>query len=440
MAVEAEHGKERVSRKAPAAERAPHDSHLAGGGGLSPAGDVKSFRRHVRRYVQAQEHDFVAVIPQEIGELCHQELTELGVRNLRISEAGVEFSGRLTVCMQVNLWSRTVSRVLCRLPHFRVGVVGELFHRTAAVPWEYWLDPRVPVLVQAHSLQSRVEHEGMISETVLRAVQHRFHDRGFAVPAVWVPPREADEGADRGLAQRILVRLENNRCVISLDTTGRHLHQRGYRRKHGGAPMRETLAAAILLQANWRGDRPLVDGLCGAGTLAIEGAMLARQIPPGIEREFLFEQWPGHQPKTWDYLRRKAREGVLPHSPVPIVAVDRDRATVQLARENADRAGVGNDIRWEVADFLTVRPQVLGLAPGLVVLDPPYGVRTQQDTDLAGLYRRLGAHLREAFRGWQVAVAAPSPELARGLGFPRKRLWRLPHGGISLSICLATMG
>ncbi len=429
----------RVSKQGPNSRASTRDSRLADDKELSPAGNDKAFRRHVRRQVQAQEHDFVAVIPQEMASLCRQELIELGVQDPRISEAGVAFSGRLTVCMQVNLWSRTASRVLCRLPHFRVGVVGELFHKTAAVPWEYWLNPSVPLLVQAHVLRSRVDHEGVITETVLRAVQNRFHDRGVVIPTPWTLPREGGEDTDKQWIQRLLVRLENNRCVISLDTTGRHLHQRGYRRQHGGAPMRETLAAAILHQTGWRGDRPLVDGLCGAGTMAIEAALLARHIAPGMGREFLFEQWPGHQPRTWDYLRRKAREEILPSSPVPIVAIDRDRRTVQLARENAGRAGVTDDIRWEITDFLTFRPEVLDLAPGLVVLDPPYGVRMQKDTDLDGLYRRLGAHLREAFRGWQVAVAAPAPELARGLGFRRKRLWRLPHGGISLSVCLTTI-
>ena len=429
----------RVSRKGSAPPAATRQTPPPDDKGPSSADKERAFLRHVRRLVQAQEHDFLAVIPQEMADLCQQELMELGIPDTRVSEAGVEFSGRLTVCMQVNLWSRTASRVLCRLPHFRVGVVGELFHRTAAIPWEYWLNARVPLLVQAHALRSRVDHEGLIGETVQRAVQQRFHDRGFSAPAAWTSPRQDHEDIDNRWVQRLLVRLENNRCVISLDTTGRHLHQRGYRVQHGGTPMRETLAAAILGRAGWRGDRPLVDGLCGAGTLAIEAALLARRIPPGIGREFLFEQWPGHQPKTWDYLRRTARDAMFSRSPVAIVAIDRDRRAVRIARENAARAGVSDDIRWDTVDFLDFRPEALDLRPGLVVLDPPYGVRTQQDTDLAGFYRLLGAHLREAFRGWQVAVAAPTPELARSLGFRRKRWWHLPHGGIPLNVCFATL-
>jgi putative N6-adenine-specific DNA methylase len=414
-------------------------SRRATAGPVAPARDSKAFWRHVRQQVQARDHGFVAVLPRELADLCRQELVGLGIEEPRISEAGVEFSGRLTACLQVNLWSRTASRVLCRLPHFRVGVVGELFHKTAAVQWEVWLNPSLPLLVQAHSLHSRLDHEGLIAETVLKAIQYRFREYSYPVPTLWTSPQGGGQ-ADEGLsAQRVLVRLENNRCEISLDTSGRHLHQRGYRRQHGGAPMRETLAAAILLQVGWRGDRPLVDGLCGAGTVAIEAALLARGIAPGIEREFLFEKWPGHEAKTWDYLRRKAREAALPSVSAAIVAVDQERRVVKIARDNAARAGVADDIRWELADFLALQPGVLGLAPGLVVLDPPYGVRTEKGTDLPDLYRRLGRHLRESFPGWQVAVVSPSPELARGLGFRRQRLWHIPHGGLAICVCLATV-
>jgi 23S rRNA G2445 N2-methylase RlmL len=180
--------------------------------------------------------------------------------------------------------------------------------------------------------------------------------------------------------------------------------------------------------------------MCGAGTAAIEAALLARHIPPGSGREYLFEHWPGHEAKTWEYLRRKAQEGILPRAPGPIVALDQDRRALHVARDNASRAGVQADIRWEQGDFLAFHHGALQLAPGLVILDPPYGVRMQGADDLPAFYRQLGAHLREAFKGWQAAVAAPTPELARALGFRRQRLWRLPHGGIPLSICLVTIG
>jgi putative N6-adenine-specific DNA methylase len=385
-------------------------------------------------------HRFAAIVPLELQALCRDELAELGIGDLELSEGGVEFKGRLAACMQANLWLRTASRVLCRLPDFRVGVVGELFHKVSAIRWEYWLSAAVPLLIQSHAARSRVDHEGLIGDTTLRAIQQRFRECGYPVPGAWESPRGSDQANESNRVQRLFVRLEANRCEISLDTSGHHLHQRGYRRRHTGAPLRETLAAAILLQTGWQGDRPLVDGMCGAGTAAIEGALLARRIPPGAGREFLFEHWPGHEAKTWDYLRRKAQEAALPRAPIPIVALDQDRHALRIARDNASRTGVQDDIRWEQGDFLAFYPGALQLAPGLVILDPPYGVRMQGTEDLPAFYRLLGAHLRNAFKGWQAAVAAPTPELARALGFKRQRLWRLPHGGIPLSVCLATIG
>jgi putative N6-adenine-specific DNA methylase len=405
-----------------------------------PSEDNKAFWRQVRRHLQAQDHVFAAVVPRELQVLCRQELEALGIGGLRLSEAGVEFRGRLSACMQANLWLRTASRVLCRLPDFRVGVVGELFHKVAAIPWEYWLNALLPVAIQSHAARSRVDHEGTIAETVVRAIQHRFREGGFPVPELGAGSRGGTHAGEAMWVQRILVRVVSNRCEISLDTTGCHLHQRGYRRQHTGAPLRETLAAAILFHSGWRAGRPLLDGLCGAGTVAIEAALLARRIPPGGEREFLFEKWPGHQTKTWQYLRRKAREAALPRASTPIVGLDRDERALGIARENALRAGVGEDIRWDAGDFLTFHPAALDLERGLVVLDPPYGIRTQGTADLPGFYRRLGAHLRAAFTGWQVAVVTPSLDLARELGFRRSRRWWLPHGGTPVCVCMTTIG
>ncbi len=404
-----------------------------------PGKDNKAFWRHVRRQVQGQVHRFAAIVPSELASLCRQELTELGIGDTQLSDAGVEFSGRLVACMQANLWLRTASRVLCRLPDFRVGVVGELFHKVLANPWEYWLNPAVPLMIQSHAERSRVDHEGLITETVLSAIQERFRSRRLVVPELWRAPRETGSSDRNQQIQRVLVRLANNRCQISLDTSGAHLHRRGYRRLHGGAPMRETLASAILLRTDWRGARPLVDGMCGAGTVAIEGALLGRHIPPGLGRAFLFESWPAHERKTWAYIRRRAQEAALPCVSAPIVALDRDQSALRIAKENAQRAGVHDDIQWLSGDFTDFCPTALDLPPGLVVLDPPYGVRMRGVEDLSDLYRHLGAHLRESFKGWHVAVATPSSDLAKRLGFRNPRRWWINHGGIPVCICLATV-
>jgi len=396
----------------------------------------KAFLRHVRQYVHAPSHRFAAIVPPEFSTLCRDELTVLGFSQTGISEAGVEFTEKLAGCYAANLWLRTASRILCRLPSFRAGATEELFHKVSAMRWELWLNPEIPLRVSSYVEHSRIEHEGVVADTFLDGVRKRFIEQGLPAPTAWRPPaggQESDVSISSWL-QRVIVRLDQNRCEISLDTTGPHLHERGYRLHHTGAPLRETLAAAILRKAGWKGDAPLIDGMCGSGTFGIEAALIARRLPPGLGRHFLFEKWPSFQSKTWEYMVRKAAEGAFNASPVPIVCVDRDLEAVSVARENSERAGVHGDVRLECTSFFDIRPRAFGLTGGLLVLNPPYGIRIKEDVDQ--LYQRLGNHISTHFNGWQAAVLAPSRSLATYLKIRSPRLWRVDHGGTPVVVVM----
>jgi putative N6-adenine-specific DNA methylase len=424
----------------------------------------KGFRRQVKRFVQAPGQRFAVIVPPGLSEVCRRELAELSLAGDEVQEGVLEVAGKWTTCYQLNLWLRTASRILCRLPTFRAGVIGELSHKVLSFPWELWLNPKIPLVLQCRAQQSRIHHEGLIGTAILGAIQRRFADQGLPVPTRHAPAGKRTEqrfaevqqgslprphtrsetrftGHDESVRwkQRFLVHLHRNHCEISLDTSGPHLHQRGYRLQHAGAPLRETLAAGILLQTNWNGDRPLLDGMCGAGTVAIEAALLARHLPPGLNREFLFSQWPSFQEKTWAHFRRKAQENVLPHAPAPILGLDQDRGALGIAMHNAARAGVAESIRWHCMDFFAFNPDALGLARGVLVLDPPYGMRLAGSGNVRAFYQRLGSHLHRFYRGWQVAVAAPNAELATLLKISSAHLWRIPHGGIPLVVSLAQL-
>jgi putative N6-adenine-specific DNA methylase len=423
----------------------------------------KGFRRRIRRFVQAPVHRFAVIVAPGLVEVCREELAELGFAADQVHEGVLEVAGKLADCYRLNLQLRTASRILCRLPTFRAGVIGELSHKVLAYPWELWLNPEIPLVVQCRAEHSRIHHEGLLGATILAAIQRRFADQELQAPTLHAP---AGRGGVQGLPelqahlpraqhrndsgstahdrtgrwkQRLLARIERNHCEISLDTSGPHLHQRGYRLRHAGAPLRETLAAAMLLQADWQGDRPLVDGMCGAGTAAIEAAMLARNLPPGLNREFLFSQWPSFQEKTWTYFCRGAREIALPHAPAPILGLDRDAGALEIAMQNAVRSGVAESIQWQCMDFFAFNPGTSGVAGGLVLLDPPYGMRLTASGDVGAFYQRLGTHLRRFYPGWQVAVAAPSAELAALLRLSSARWWSIPHGGIPLVVSLAQL-
>jgi putative N6-adenine-specific DNA methylase len=388
--------------------------------------------RHIRRYILAPEHRMAAIVPFEFSDLCKQELYALGIKECSITEPGVEFSTKLISCFRCNLWLRTASRILCRVAHFRAGAVEELYQKVSVLRWELWLNTDILVRIEPYIGNSRIQHPGLVAKTVLEGLEKRAEDLQISPPIEW---KSGQKELHRELlmVQRIIVHIRNNHCEISLDTSGTHLHQRGYRLLHTGAPLRETLAAAILLKSEWDGSCPLVDGMCGAGTVPIEASLLARRLPPGLRRSFLFEKWPAFQQKTWSYLRRKALEEAFPQAPVPIIAIDRDPEAVAVARQNARLAGVEADISWQDSDFFSFRPQSLNLQPGLLFLNPPYGKRLPEDKDL---FKRLGVHLRRFYGDWRVAIMAPDRAHALHLQLRRARYWQVKHGGMSVVVAL----
>ncbi len=386
------------------------------------------------------QYRFAIVVPPELAQICLNETRLLDIQEPAVSEAGVEFSGRLKDAYVCNLWLRTASRVLCRLVPFRAGVAEELFYKVSQIPWELWLNPELGLDIDAHVEHSRISHEGRVAEIISGSVEKSLHKRGPAHSAEGAAHRAAGEAGSRpgmddtGFKQKILVRLVENQCRISLDTSGAHLHERGYRLRHTGAPLRETLAAAILLKSDWSSDEPLIDGMCGSGTFPIEAALISRRIAPGLGREFLFERWPSFQMETWKYMLRKAGEAKLLKAPDTIIGIDIDPKAIGVSAENAGRAGVSADIEWERMDFFEFNPRKRGLKKGLLVLNPPYGVRLEAGG--IGLYERIGAHLRLNFKGWKYAVLAGSRPEAASLGMGRVRLWNIRHGGMPITVVL----
>jgi len=397
----------------------------------------KAYHRHVRRFVWAPDHRLAAIVPPELSSLCREELSGLGITETEITQAGVEFFAGLSDCYRCNLWLRTAGRILCRFPAFRAGAVEELFNKVSGLRWELWLNSSIALHLETFVKHSRIEHEGMVEETVLSGIERRFRAQNLHAPVRWkaVEEEHLPELDSIRRKQRVLIHLRENRCEISLDTTGTHLHQRGYRLHHMGAPLRETLAAALLLKAGWRGDSPLVDGMCGSGTIPIEAALMVRRMPPGGRRQFLFQQWPSFREEQWAYLLRKAMEQALPEAASRIVALDLSEQAIATAKQNALRAGVEKDIEWACTDFFSFDPREHQLGPGFLILNPPYGKR------IGGggkpFYEQLGAHLRRAFKGWHTAVLAPDRASAMALRLPAMRFWNITHGGIPIIAAMA---
>jgi putative N6-adenine-specific DNA methylase len=356
------------------------------------------------------EHLFAITAPG-LEPVCAAELDRLGVTGSRAFPGGVAFEGTLGDIYRSNLWLRSASRVVVRLGEVKARDFPELFHRTVRLPWGKFIRPGTALEVRATSRRSRLVHSGRIAETVVTAADRALGRR--AAPA-------------GGPSQLVLARFEDDVCQLSIDSSGELLHRRGYRRQTTRAPLRETLAAGILLLLGWDGSQTLVDPLCGSGTLVIEGALLARRLPPGGDRRFAFMDWPGFRPGLWQVLHAEAGRVALPAGPV-ILGADRDAAAIAAARGNAERAGVRNDLelRRQPLSDLTAPP-----GPGLLVCNPPYGARLAAGEDLCPLFRQLGEVWRRNFAGWRLAFLAPDEGLARSAGLPLTRVAALTNGGI----------
>jgi putative N6-adenine-specific DNA methylase len=247
----------------------------------------------------------------------------------------------------------------------------------------------------------------------------------MGTPSPLVKPAD-EESADP--PQLVLVRLREDECTVSIDSSGELLHRRGYRLATAKAPLRETLAAAMLLASGWDRTSPLVDPFCGSGTIPIEAAMLALGIPPGAHRNFAFMKWPGFNEKAWGEISNQP--SAVSDIP-PILASDRDAGAIQMAIANAERAGVAEHIRFIQRAVSDLQAPT---GPGWVVTNPPYGVRVSQGKDLRDLYARFGDVLRRECPGWQVAVLCSDPRLLGQMHLDLDTSLGLVNGGIRVRL------
>jgi putative N6-adenine-specific DNA methylase len=366
--------------------------------------------------------ELFAVAPPGIEILLQRELAALGFKG-RVVPGGVELRGDAAMIGRVNLGSRLASRLLLRLGSFKTLHLNELEKLSAKLDVAPFLRADEPLAVRATCRKSRIYHSGAAEERVRRGLAKKLG----ADPA----PAQANLDEDDAPPQTVLVRFDHDVCTLSLDTSGAHLHKRGYRLETAKAPMRETLAAALLAEAGYRGEAAFVDPLCGSGTFAIEAALIATRSAPGRLRSFAFERWPSHDARAMRLLRDEAEARRRP-APAPIHASDRDEGAVNAARRNAERAQVAIDVRHHALS--DSRPPC---SEGLLLTNPPYGTRVGDPGRLRDLYATLGRLASRQYADWTVGFVTADPRLARasGLAFTRSTPV-LPHGGLKVKLYL----
>jgi putative N6-adenine-specific DNA methylase len=367
---------------------------------------------------QKQVAELFAITSPGLEKVCAEELRRLGVSDVKRLPGGVEFTGRLADLYRANLWLRSASRVVVRFPAFSARDFPTLFRQALRLPWGRFVKPTCPVIVRVTSRQSRLMHTGRVADTLNAAVNR-------------VLGRTEDPRGDT--KQLILARIVQDQVQISIDSSGALLHRRGYRHATTCAPLRETLAAGVLQLLAWDGQRALCDPMCGSGTFLWEAALIAGQQPPGRHRSFAFMHWPGWRAGLWHQLCQNADQNRL-ESAVPLMGYDQDASAVAAARDNGDRLGLH--------DRVTIQQKVVSSLPvdhaeGLVVCNPPYGLRLPVERDLTRFYHELAHHLRRAFPCWRLALLCPDSALLARAGLKFEPIATLDNGGIKVSLVVS---
>lgn len=368
----------------------------------------RALERRLKRYVMKETHDFLAVGAPGFERVLLAEVEALpGVTDARTVRGGVEFRGPFVSVYHANLRLATAHRLLWRVAEFLAQSGPMLYNKVSALPWERYLGFEQTVRFHVSSRGSRLNHPQGVAETLLSAINKALAPLGLS----------AQTSEDASLT--VHARLFRDRCTLSVDTSGEHLHRRGYRTHVGEAPIRETLAAGILKTVSLEDYDLIVDPMCGSGTFVLEAARLLGHVAPGKDRVFAFEHLPSFQKILWERLKREAAAQETPVA-ATLLGFDKDARVLTAARTNAERAGVTNGVtsgvtdavRFEVADALTLPYFELraGFERPLLVCNPPYGRRLEPGS-ARKLIADLTAKLRKA-PGWTVALLTPDPAWA----------------------------
>lgn len=382
-----------------------------------------------------KQYELFATTPKGLELLLADELRALGASSAREKLAGVQFSGTLETAYKAVLWSRLANRILLPLIKGPAETPEELYATVKKVKWDEHLAADGSLSVHFVSVQSNITHTLFGAQKVKDAIVDQFRQQYGERPTV------AREQPDI----HIFVHLHRNTATLYLDLSGESLHKRGYRIAKGLAPLKENLAAAILLRAKWpsiaKEGGALLDPMCGSATFLIEAAMMAGDIAPGLYRDYFgFLKWRKHQTSLWQTVLTAAKnrqaQGI---SSIPeIIGYDHDADAIKKSFENITRAGFLGKIHVEKRTLNTFSPKQ-NTKPGLIVCNPPYGERMGEWAELRSLYQSLGHQLKTAFVGWQAAVFTGNPELGKEMGVRSKHYYPLFNGALPCKLLLFDM-
>ncbi|MBN1930865.1 MAG: hypothetical protein JW786_04565 [Desulfobacterales bacterium] len=378
--------------------------------------------KRIKRHVIGQIKDFFIVTAPGLEKLCLDELRSLSFSNQEaaVVRGGIEFKGRLYDCYLANLNLRTANRVLMRIGEFKATNLRQLAKNLENFSWELYLTPRSSIHIHVTTSHSRLYHKDLIRCSFEENIKRRLD------------PKDCIEKSKND-KQQIFVRVSNDRFIVSIDSSGDNLYKRGLKQYGGKAPIRETIAAALLKLSEYNCKEPLIDPMCGSGTFSLEAALMSKNMPPGWFREFAFMRWPSFIPKRWEYIKREARTRFINFQKQIIFASDKNKEMCLNVEKKAKAYELSDIVKTYSVDFFELSPMDLVQYPGLVIINPPYGLRIGTKSESNKIFCAISDKLKKEYIGWKLALIASNSKLAKE-NFPNLNFIPFYHGGLKLTL------
>lgn len=361
------------------------------------------------------KYQLVATAAMGLEALVANEVKALGYET-RTENGKVFFEGDENAIARANMWLRVADRVRIVVGEFHAKTFDDLFEQTKAIPWEEFLPEDAAFPVAGKSVKSTLysvpDCQAIVKKAIVERLNQAYKRRGFL--------------PESGPLFKLEVSILKDKVTLTIDTSGTGLHRRGYRVGQGDAPIKETLAAALVVLTRWNPDRPFIDPLCGSGTIPIEAAMIGQNIAPGTNREFLSEEWPWMGQSVWDRVREEAEDLAKYDQPLDIIGSDIDGKMVKIAEENAIEAGFADLIQWKQSALKDLTIEGIN---GVMVGNPPYGERLGEIKEAEEITNALGT-LMEAHPSWSVYMISPLENFEELYGEKATRKRKLFNGFI----------
>ncbi|RSL29817.1 class I SAM-dependent RNA methyltransferase [Salibacterium salarium] len=357
----------------------------------------------------------IATATMGLESLVAREIKDLGYQDVTVENGRVEFNAPTEAIARTNMWLRTADRVKLKVAEFNAYSFDELFEKTKAVSWEDYLPENAEFPVVGRSVKSTLysvpDCQSIVKKSIVERLKQTYNKDWFS---------------ENGALYKVEVALNKDVVTLTIDTSGPGLHKRGYRAVQNLAPLKETLAAALVMLTNWKPDRPFADPFCGSGTIPIEAALIGQRIAPGFNREFIAEDWTWLEKAVWERAREEAEDKANYDQPLDIQGSDIDHRIVELAEENTMEAGLYGVISFkqmQASDFTSKKNY------GCIVSNPPYGERLGEKEEIEALYKEIGEALRP-LETWSVYMLTSNENFESLYGKQATKRRKLYNGKI----------